>query len=448
MAACIQLFMSSGEWGDQIRIVKVSGMGIPGLTWKLQSYLATRDRSYFEGGDFHVDGCNFLHMNKQTYAHTGTRGFIQALNQHVEWLRMLKPRSLTFYFDAAIPLSKIPTRLGRHRRLIFSTNFDAGILLSDLGIEELVPKLPHIDMIMTGCETEDFIMYTLAKNSPLERKNFVFSSDSDCFTFTLPDPENVDIVPIKDCEQWSMLNKSYKMSEVTRSGHLTPYMHEPQPPEAETFVNPTNVSRRGMEFLNTLKTTGECNMFLPVLPFIVYDPYLIGQTYRRAAYKAMALRCGVKDERTVAEYRQQGNLCLSVEIQTADQQELEEAENQLEEPIVQLLMRDIKDFSKLDSSVTKRRRYGLSDLPPDVYPRIERYLEQIVLSDDLAVAGAIKDPLPTEKAFADKLCVYLLALVVSIDTLSFALLRENVTHMLKWKLHPRDIYFSVFCPSD
>lgn len=282
-------------------------MGIPGLAKKAREHLKRHGPRYYKGGDFYLDGLNFLHgVSDKVEGHKKSAPyteFIRRLRQRIKMLRKFSPHSITLVIDAICPTKKFPIRVKRHTarlgRLVPRQCIGSNMLM----VAYILENDSDIQIVYSGSEAEDEIMKYIDENSSHRRRQFVFSDDSDIFCFDIHNSSNVEVVPLSGQTLIPSQMSTINLGEVLKSGAVPKSLirKPPIPRLGETITNVQKPERSCLEFINSGRVYHKFQDCCGPLysPSTLAAPYIAGVDLRRAAYGIMIEKGQFKDPQDI-----------------------------------------------------------------------------------------------------------------------------------------------------
>lgn len=373
---------------------------------------------------FHVDGLNLissvLNALEPSQEPTGFTDHERKLERIAsKWLQY-KPKSVTIYFDAFFPSSKVSERASRRQRTLRRLQtFHQVVQPADLMARWLFSNHPDIKIVYTGMEAEDEIMQGIYERGTNDR-HFIFSSDSDLFTFQMPSAHAIEIVPVAGHSLGTRGAKTINLGNVQRSGIVPKRYRKPMPLERiGTTVVADRPMRSIVELVNIARSTGRftANTSIVYNPGSI-SPFDIGVDLRRCAYGATIERFFPGEHPIVYEESQKGPLLVTKELDPVLGQDLKLASRAVcETPLSVILRVELMQLKK---------RYKITDVE---IAAILRYVADLSHGVHIASSKTLHSRIPV-------LYPLLLAFLVSMEQFCVANGGQPVSRGLLWKTSP------------
>lgn len=179
-------------------------MGIRGLAGTLKKCQQFKRPEFFEGGIFYIDALNLFHdvgekvTRRPSVTNDKEARVIAVIERDLAYFRRLKPSKIYLVTDAYFPVDKIPVKVARRQQQLFAqkaphmARYAVGWVMKQ--------NFADIELIFSGLEGETAILQHIYETSE-QTKNcakFIFSNDSDTYTFDLPNKRLVFGVPLGD----------------------------------------------------------------------------------------------------------------------------------------------------------------------------------------------------------------------------------------------------------
>lgn len=282
---------------------------------------------------------------------------------------------------------------------------------------------PEIKIVYTGMEAEDEIMQRIYEQRQTKKRHFIFSSDSDLFTFQVPFAHAIDIVPIVGHILKRKGAYSINLGYVQRSGIVPKIYYKQLPLERTgTTFEADRPMRAVMELVNVARATGRftANTTLVYNPANI-DPFDIGIELRRCAYGATIERFFPGEHPIVYEETQEGPQLVTKELDPVLGPHLELATRAMcETPLSCILGVELMRL---------RDKYEITDVE---VVAVVKYVE--ALSHDV--------PIPISETLHERIPVLyplLMAFLVSMEEFCMANGGQPVSGGLMWKSSPFEL---------
>lgn len=198
-------------------------MGIPGLTKTVLNAKRDVARTDLAGSDIYIDALNASSVLVDTITRIQTKNKKRALStyeiletlaiKYIQFFVFAKPHSITIVYDAFVSEEKFKIRLSRIKRRI--TSKKPNMKISAILVRVIASRYPFINILYTGCEGEDGIMKTIDEDkSRGDRKQFIFSGDSDLFRFSISKPQHVEIVQLVRPKSYNSFIPAFNLGKV------------------------------------------------------------------------------------------------------------------------------------------------------------------------------------------------------------------------------------------
>lgn len=403
-------------------------MGIPGLLSEVsRNHLRFRPAKSFEDGVFHVDGLNLMSNVVHDVNTKRKDGILDDYERKLERitgkLLQYKPKSITVYFDAFFPPSKVAERASRrHRKLKELHSYRQVLLPADLMARWLFAHHPDIKIVYTGLEAEEEILQGIYEQRSMDR-HFIFSSDSDLFTFQMPSAHAIDIVPLAGHTLGRRGAHTINLGRVQRSS-IVPKKFQKQMPlkRIGTTVVADRPMRYIVELVNIAKSTGKfiANTSLLYNPGNI-SPFDIGLEIRRCGYGATIERFFPGDHPVVYEEGQDGLQLVTRKLDPILGQDLALASRVIcETPLSGLLELDLLQL---------QQKYCITDVE---IVALMRYVEDLSHGLGITTSQTLHPRIPV-------LYPLLVAFLVSMELFCMANGGQPVSLGLLWKITPFDL---------
>lgn len=261
-------------------------MGVVGLTNTLKKYRVYRRQNIFYGGVFYVDVMNLFHdigeqaERRRPDPKNKDVRIIEIIEQELAYFRRLNPSKIYLVADAYFPVDKIPIKVARKRARLWAQKKPT--VIASVFRWLVQQNFADIELIFSGLEGETAIMQHIYETTQLTRtiKKFIFSDDSDIYTFNLPDKSTVYGVPLK--ARFTMGADTICMQDAWHSVNGRYHVALPIEQIPESVSNPKGRILSLIETVNLIAYNSMFTVFILAFP----TPYItnaafIGERYRR-----------------------------------------------------------------------------------------------------------------------------------------------------------------------
>lgn len=404
-------------------------MGIHGLLAKISKnyFLKYRKATLFQGGVFHVDALNLMSNVIYSVKPVGRTGILKDFERKLKGvtysLLRYNPKSITMYFDACVPYKKLPLRAARrHRKLKELDSFRQVVLPADLMARYLFKHHPKIKIVYTAMDAEDEIMQEIYEDDSPDH-HFVFSSDSDCFTFQMPSERLVDIVPVVGRSLESKGAKTVDISKVIQKGAVKDiYRREMPITRTGTAVVADRPMRSVMELVNLARASGKFIANTPLLynPANI-SPYDMGVKLRRCGYGATIEKFFPGKHPTVREETQEGPKLVTNELDPILGQDLKLVTQAVGSiPVSIYLENELKLL---------RKKYDITDAE---IRALGKYVRDLGRRKDVEAESTLHERIPV-------LYPLLMAFLVSMEQFRMASGLPSVSRKVLWNTSPYEL---------